>query len=325
MTGSDFFKLFDMAFRLAMLGLALVLLAFLMAAGARTALAASLKGTDVMLTADVLTVGDLFDNAGRNASYVLGPAPQPGREMVLNAQTLLRIAMALDLPWQPQSAAEKIVVRRAATLIPAEVVTEAIADKLRDKVADRNFALDTGASRFDLTLPHTLPGTVEVTNVTYNVRTARFEAQISAPNAANPVRQITVAGTVRPITMVPVLTSNLRNGDIIGQADLEWVEMYNSDLQPDTFTRAEDLVGSTPRRVAQAGRPLRTIDIQAPQLVARGESVTINFAEGPLNLTAMGRAMQHGARGDVIRVVNTGSNRTIDAIVTGNREVTVKQ
>lgn len=323
-TAFDFYRIFDIALRTVILMCALVMIAFIMAIGARAAMAATLKA-ETVLTGDVLTVGDIFDNAGRNADYVLGPAPQPGSNMVLNSNTLIRIAMAVDLPWQPQSTADQIVVRRAATVIPAAIVNDAIAESLRGKVVDQQFKLDTGASKLDITLPHDMAGTIDVTNVSYNQRTARFEATVSAPSAANPVKQVIVTGSVRPMTMVPVLKSNLRNGDVIGDGDLEWVEMFSSDIQPDTFTRASDLNGMTPRRVAFAGKPVRTIDIQAPQLIERGETITIVFKEGPLSLTAAGKALQNGAKGENIRVINTASNRPLDGVVSGAREVIVKQ
>jgi flagella basal body P-ring formation protein FlgA len=324
MKALSFYNIFDTAFRTVVLLFSLMLFAFIMAAGARSALAASLKSSAI-LTSDVLTVGDIFDNTGRNANYVLGPAPQPGKDMVLNTSTLLRIAMALDLQWQPSNSTDQIVVRRAATLIPASVVTAALTNTLRDKVVDANFTLDTGAMNLEMVLPHDMPATVDVTNASYNNRTGRFEATVSAPSAQNPIKQTTVAGTVRAMTSIPVLKSALRNGDIIGSTDIDMIDVYVSDIQPDILLKQDDVIGMTPRRMAVAGKMLRATEIQAPQLVSRGENVTIVFKEGPLRLTASGKAMQNGAKGDIIRVVNTHSNRPIDGIVNGSREVIVQQ
>lgn len=323
-TTSPFFQIVDAACRSVVLLLSLVLFAFIMIAGAKSALAASLK-TSATLTADVLTVGDIFDNTGRNATYVLGPAPQPGKDMVLNTSTLLRIAMALDLPWQPSSSTDQIVIKRAATIIPASVVNNALSNMLRDRVVDRNFVLDTGANNLEMVLPNDMPATVDVTNVSYNNRTGRFEALVSAPSAAAPVKQATVSGTVRALTSVPVLKSALRNGDIIGSTDIEMIEVYANEIQPDTLLKAEDVIGMTPRRMAMAGKMLRAPEIQAPQLVARGENITIVFKSGTLNLSAVGKALQNGAKGDMIRVVNNASNRQIDGVISGEREITVTE
>lgn len=324
MKNMSFYRIFDTAFRAVMLLLSLLLFAFIMAAGAQAALAANLR-EQAVLTTDVLKVSDIFDNAGRNADYVLGPAPQPGKDMVLSAPTLMRIAMALDLPWSPQSSADQIVVSRAATLIPAEKVKDSIVASLREKGVGDNFTIDTGASSLDVSIGHEYAPTVEVTNVSYNAGTSRFEATVSAPSAANPARQFTVGGYVRTLMQVPVLKTALRSGDVIGENDIDTVEIYASEIQPDMMLKAENLVGMTPRRMVMAGKPVKSIDIQAPVLVERGKNVTIMFNEGPLKLTAVGKALQNGAKGDLIRVVNNASNRPVDAIVNGMGEVIVRQ
>lgn len=324
MTSKSFFPLFDTAFRIGALVIALTLMAFLMVAGAQTAFAAALR-SQAILTGDTLTVGDIFENAGRNSDYVLGPAPQPGRDMTLNAPTLLRIALALDLPWAPQSAADQIVVRRAATLIGHDMIRESLISELRDKGVSGEFSIDTGAARLEMNLPQSLPAHIDVVNLQYNPRTQRFDATIMAPSAQNPIQQISVSGTVRGITKIPVLRTSLRNGDIIGASDIDMIEIYESDIQQDMYVNAETIIGMTPRRMAVAGRPLRTLDLQSPQLVGRGESVTIVFNEGPLKLTATGKALQNGAKGEMIRVVNNTSNRPLDAIVSNSGEVIVRQ
>lgn len=319
-------RIFDSALRLATLLIAFALFAFLMAAGAAVALASVTLKNEVTLTGDNLTVGDIFDNAGKNSPYVLGPSPAPGKEMVLNASTLMRVASALDIPWQPSGNGDQIIVRRASTLIPTVAVVDAIKEKLKGKVVEDKYALDTGTMSLDITLPQDQPGTLDVTSVEYNPRTSRFEASIVAPSAANPLKKLTVTGSVKPVVTIPVLRSTMRNGDIIGQNDIDMIEVYNDDVKGgDTMLKAEDVIGMTPRRVAVSGKPIHAVDLQSPQLVNRGEGVTIIFKAGPLNLTALGKAMQNGARGDVIHVVNNASNRTVDAIVSGDREVTVKE
>ncbi len=318
------YMVLDSAFRIVALMVSFLMLAFIMIAGAHIALAANLRD-DITLTGDNLTVGDIFDNVGRNADYVLGPAPQPGKEMVLNAPTLMRIALALDLPWTPSSSADQIVIRRAATIISADQVRESLIASLQEKGINDKFTLDTGASKLEMTLPQDSPATLEVSNLSYNPRTNRFDAKISAPSASNPVRQTTISGSVRPITSIPVLRSSLRNGDTIGSSDIDWIDLYTSEIQPDMLLKAEDLIGKTPRRMAIAGKPIRVLDIQSPQLVDRGETVTIVFEQGPLMLTASGKALQKGAKDDIIRVVNSNSNRPIDAVVSGTREVIVRQ
>mgnify|MGYP001551875081 FL=1 len=96
-----------------------------------------------------------------------------------------------------------------------------------------------------------------------------------------------------------------------------------SDLGENTVLQAEDLIGMTPRRIAYADRPLLRHDLQRPQLVSRGDNVTIVYDYGPMKLSAKGKALESGSKEDNIRVVNVASNRTIDAFVIDSGVVTV--
>ena len=51
--------------------------------------------------------------------------------------------------------------------------------------------------------------------------------------------------------------------------------------------------------------------------VRRGESVTLVFRAPGVMLTTRARALEDGAIGQNVRLMNTSSNRTIDAVVTG--------
>lgn len=55
----------------------------------------------------------------------------------------------------------------------------------------------------------------------------------------------------------------------------------------------------------------------ADAAVRRGETVTLTYAAPGISLIMRARALEDGAVGDSVRFLNTSSNRTIDAVVTG--------
>ena len=291
--------------------------------GARTAMAASLKPVS-MITGDTLTLGDIFDGVKRNADYVIGPAPQPGQDMVLNARTLYRIAVALDLPWRPANSNDQIIVRREATVISYNTIEASLRDELKNKGVSGNFNLSLNSGEPTLVLPNNLPEQVEVSHFTYDNQKDYFQATLVAPSRDNPIKKISVSGLVERMTSVPVLRSNLRNGDIIGTNDIQLIDVPQKTLQHDVITNKEKLIGLTPRRIAYAGKFILNGALERPQLVKRGDKVSITFKEGALILSAKGKALQSGAKGDFIRVTNMNSSRTIDAYITGKNQVAVR-
>jgi flagella basal body P-ring formation protein FlgA len=295
-------------------------------AGARSALASPVylkSGAD--LSGNRITLGDIFGGLESNADKVLGHAPQPGSEIVLNARTLLRIAVALDLPWRPASGREHIVLTRSATIIGEEQIKTIISEKLRaDNGLSGPFDITFTSSGNKLILPKELSSSAEITEMDFNPGRDWFQVTLAAPSADNPVSRLQLTGAVRHITKVPVLKTSLRSGDIIQVSDIKWIELYTESLQHDIYLEADKIVGMTPRRMAVAGKPVREIDLEAPKIVERGETVTIIYEQGPMRLTAEGRALRDGAKGDFVRAVNNSSSQTVEGTVIASRTIVVR-
>lgn len=317
-------QMIDFTFRVVVLILALTVGAMFILIGGRHALAATLKPTAI-ITGSVFTVGDIFGGLSQEtAQRVLGPAPQPGQDMVLNARTLMRIAAALDLPWQPSNSMEQVTIRRAATLVSADEIRSAVSAGLKEKGLNENFEITfVSMANPQIILPHGEAAAVELASLNYDPQHGRFEAALAAPSKQNPMAELTVTGKVDRLVPVPVLKKTLASGEIINGHDIMWINMKSSALQHDIILDAEEIIGMTPRRVLDSGKPLRGLELERPQLVGRGDTITITYHDGPMILTAQGKAMQGGARGDMIRVVNTSSNRTVEAFVEGEYLVTV--
>ncbi|MCM2343850.1 MAG: flagellar basal body P-ring formation chaperone FlgA [Alphaproteobacteria bacterium] len=313
----------DFGFRVLVLLTCLTFGLLFLFAGARVALASTLRPVSV-INDNVLRVGDIFEGLSEDkANIVLGPGPQPGKEMVLNATTLIRISSALDLSWQPQTTADQITIRREATVIGRDIVQSLIEEKLFENGLNDEYHLTLPTSLGDIILPADMPAQAEVTRFNFNPEKDTFEAVIAAPSASNPLREISVNGSIERMIDIPVLKDGLKNGNIIGSADIDYIKILQKDVQRDYIIDSQEMIGMTPRRMAAAGKPIRDLELENPQIIARGAAITLIYKDGPLTLSARGKSMQNGARGDLIRVVNMASNRSLEGLVTAENEVVV--
>jgi flagella basal body P-ring formation protein FlgA len=279
---------------------------------------------NAVIEGNVITLGDIFHDLPANSDKVLGPAPRPGNDMVLNARTLSRIAVAMNLPWRPSSMAEQIVLQRAATVISKDRIEASLMRALRDTGLNGEYEVSFNGAQAQILLPHDYSPSFDITNLNIDPQTDRFEATISAPSANNALQTLNVSGTLHPIAHVPVLKHSMRSGMTIKASDIDYIPLRLSTLQHDILLDSSDLIGTTPRRMIVPGKPVRTTEIELPQIIRRGETITMVFKSGSLELTALGRALENGAKGDAIRVVNAASNRTVQAIVSAEKEVQVQ-
>ena len=80
---------------------------------------------------------------------------------------------------------------------------------------------------------------------------------------------------------------------------------------------ASSMIGMEASRNLYIGKPIHKSDLQAPRLIERNAIISIIYAKGPLSIETEGRALEDGARGARIRVMNLKSKRIVTATVTG--------
>lgn len=285
--------------------------------------AVDLKKNSV-IEGSVITLGDIFYNLPRNQDKVLGPAPRPGTNMVLNARTLMRVAQALDLPWRPLSSNDHIVIERAATLVSKDEIEERLTSAIKDSGHKGNFELSLPTSTTEIIMPQDQPGTFEISDLNVDTVNERFDAILYAPSKASPVQTMRISGAMHAVVDVPVLAGTMRNGHVIKARDITFQKERAKRLNHDVILNPENLIGMTPRRMVIEGQAIKVSEVEAPQIVRRGQNVTITFKSGAMVLTAMGKALENGSKGDLIRVVNANTSRTVAATITAEKEVRVQ-
>jgi flagella basal body P-ring formation protein FlgA len=157
------------------------------------------------------------------------------------------------------------------------------------------------------------------------VMVTRATGNATPAPAANPARTANpapqIAGTQQP-TQVLVLLRDVSRGHLLTSGDLGW-----EDASPARIVRngadMDMAVGKEMKRALKAGQPLVATDIKLPAVIRKGAQVKIIYASPGVRLTVDGVAQNEAALGEPVRVLNTFSKRTIDAVATANGEASV--
>ena len=89
------------------------------------------------------------------------------------------------------------------------------------------------------------------------------------------------------------------------------------------ITEVEQALGLEVKSTIYAGRPLRRSDLISPTLVERNQTVRLIYSAGSLTIFADGRALERGADGDVIRVMNLSSKTTVSGKIAPDGRIIV--
>lgn len=302
--------------------LVLTLLASLLIGASAVAAEPVLLRPSAVIDGDVVRLGDLFENVGAKAEVVVVHAPQPGRRVVLGAEWLLRIAQAHRLPWMPVTGSDRISVERRSQTVESDRIADEVKRALIAHGAPDPSELLLVNRQAQIHLPAESDDNILVTDVDYDQRSGRFSATIEAPGSSVPVRA-RVSGRVMAVVEVPVLARPKQRGDVVTEADLEWMQVRESQAQFGVLTRIEDIVGRQMRTLGRPGVPLRSTDVQREVVITKGSLITIVMRRGSLQLTAQGRAAEDGGMGDTIKVTNVQSKQTVEGKVEGPNTVSV--
>lgn len=194
-------------------------------------------------------------------------------------------------------------------------VSAAVADALAERGAGNRLELDL-ANREVLVEGDGAALSVDL--VDFDRDSRRFVALVSAGGERH-----RLAGRAFLVFDLPVLIRPMAAGEVIGESDLELLPMRGDRIDRNAATSAAQLVGMTPARGLKAGRAIKLGEVRAPLLVTKGALVTMTVNAPGLSLTATGRALDDGAEGEFVRVLNIQSKRTVEGAVLGQNRIAI--
>lgn len=264
----------------------------------------------------VVRLGDLFENTGPKARIPVAYAPEPGRTSILDADRLLQIAYVNNLSWRPSGPFERIIVSRASQTIGSTTIVNEVRARLVDLGLDGDLWVTLDYRNMTIHLPTNVAATIALKDLRFDKRTRRFTATLLAP-ADSPLIMRGLSGLVDKVAMIPVLKRRVAANKVIRKDDVERIRVRERRLRVDTVTNPEDVIGMAPRRTLRAGRMIRRSDLRKPVLIPKGTMVTMRFKTRLMTLTSRGKALEDGANGATIKVMNLRSKKPVDATVVG--------
>ncbi|GJD33742.1 hypothetical protein FMGBMHLM_0635 [Methylobacterium aerolatum] len=307
----------------AVLALAVVLILGAVALPAMAATPTPRLRGDVTARNDVLTLGDLVENAPPALSdRPLFRAPALGSTGTIQTRRIAEAASALGVAGVETGGRVQIAVQRAARRVgPAEI------EAALKRGLETGYGLDTAMTtiRLDneapsMLAPIDLAGQASAVDLVYDARAHRVSALVSLGDRQASLR---VSGVVVELREVAVLARNLNRGEALREGDVTLEKRPRDGLGGDVQASLSAALGEVAQRPLSAGTVLREGDTAPPDLVSRGETVTIVYATPGISLSMRGLANDSGRMGAVVNVVNVASKKVLQATVVGPGKVSV--
>jgi flagella basal body P-ring formation protein FlgA len=267
---------------------------------------------DIMVSAAVVTVGDMFDNAGLAAEDPLFRAPLPGTTGVVPLADVTAAAARIGIEAFDANGLQAIRVSRAAAVVDETVLTSLIVADLKARgILSQGMTADTlFATPVDAINAEAVASPASILNLRYLPATGAFTARFAIAGQAQP---LDVSGSIELMIDMPHLTGSLPAGTVITADHLQMRPVPLRFAESAGVVLPEQAIGMALTRQSRDGMMLRPSDLAAPLMIAKNDQVTIYFRQGPMTLTVKGQAITGAAAGAPLQVLNLMSKRVISA------------
>ncbi|TYC48604.1 flagellar basal body P-ring formation protein FlgA [Rhodobacterales bacterium] len=281
--------------------------------------------SQVMTLSEIVTIGDFYSNAGDLASAPLFRSPDMGTSGNVPAQAVANRARAAGLKLAGTDGLRTVVVHRSATRFGHDQLEELV----RNALVETDASLDP--ANLDIKLVQApdkvladpkVKDPIRFDRVDWSQSSGLFTIQATVA-AEHGVKPLTLSGKATEMIEVLALVQPLRRGDILREEDVVTVRLARRKVPAGTLDDPSEIIGKQARNSLRSNTPLSRKDFQRPVLVKRGEKVTVNFEMPGMKLTSRAQAMDDGAVGDLIDVMNLQSRRIVPATILSRGQVRV--
>jgi flagellar basal body P-ring formation protein FlgA len=129
--------------------------------------------------------------------------------------------------------------------------------------------------------------------------------------------------TISVYRNVLVLARQMQKGTVLTASDIKLAKRNLGRLSYGYFENLKSGIGMKLKRRAATGAVLTPAMLKKPQIIARGQKITIMAQSGSMQVRMNGKALASGAIGDRIKVMNMKSRKKLEGIITLTGEVKV--
>lgn len=281
--------------------------------------------SQVMTLSEIVTIGDFYSNAGLLSSKPLFRSPDLGTSGNVPAALVAERAKAAGLEMAGTDGLRSVVVHRGATRLDRSQ----LAGLVRNALTESNAGIDP--SQLEVRLLQApdqiladpkVKDPIRIDRVDWSQSTGRFTvlATVAVEHGTKP---LSLTGTAVEMVDIVALAQPIRRGDILNENDVTKIRLARKKVPAGALMDAAGIVGKEARTNLRANAPISRKDFQRPILIKQREKITVTFVMPGMKLTSRAIAMDEGAKGDVIDIMNIQSRRIVPATIISRGQVRV--
>ena len=282
---------------------------------------------EATVSSGIVRIGDLVEHAGIIANVPIFRAPDLGATGTVSADAVVEAVARFQLLGLDTGDVSEVTVTRLSRTIPANAIEDRVAQALAAQYALGPAKDVTVTFDRELTAIQVEPsakGDPRIAALNYDSRSGRFEVTLDMPTGAATRGALRLAGRAAATAEVVTVARALERGEVIRAADVVVERRPRAEIGRELLRSTAEVVGLAARAQLRPGQLLRGADLMKPEVVQHNETVTLIYELPGIRLTVRGKAVEGGAEGDTISVLNEQSKRTVQGVVAGPGRVVIR-
>ena len=278
--------------------------------------------SEVSVVNAIVTIGDMFEDAGALAEKAMFRAPLPGTTGTVSLEAVRQAAALAGLTDYMSEGVLRVRVARAASVIDETLLTGLIVDDLRGRGIVRDgISVDVIFEQPGLSFnAEAVANPVQLVGLRYTPGNGGFAARLMIAGTDAPVD---VEGRIELMVEAPHLVATRPAGTILAPEDIEMRPVPLRNAESPGAATIDQLVGKELTRQSRGGLMLRVTDVTEPHVVERNTMVTVVLHQGPMTLTIKGQALNEAAAGETVQVLNSVSRKILFGVALPNGAVEI--
>ncbi len=253
----------------------------------------------------------------------LSRSPQPGNTKIYNERFIRKmlLAYAKEGSWKiPQQVSVRRDVRRIKVEQLKKLFTDAVLRQA--KVPSNRVEVKSLNLNQDLLIPSG-PSEIEIGFMPSETFRGRATAKVTVTVNKQKYKDFYISGDVAIKGDALRVVNKVERGQPIGPADIELQEIELSNAPRTVLLKAESAIGMVATAPLTPGMLLTENLVDAPEVIKRGDMVSLVVETSTMRLEAKGIAQQDGKLNQTIKVLNVSSDKVVYGRVTRPEEVQV--
>ncbi len=259
-------------------------------------------------------------------SICLGSSPRPGSTRALKGERISTILRSKRF-WPADATItvpETVEVTRRGQIVSRERYKDLFYRYVSDHIGDN---ADFSISNFKVTGNRSVPEgavTLKIADNGDRKMLGRISVTSFVYVDARSAQRVTLSGWVNLFKGVPCAVRTLKRDEVASENDIKIIRKDISRLPLNIVSDAKEVIGKRLKHSVRSGEYLRENMFENVPVVNKGDQVVIVAESGAFRVTAIGKTLEKGCSGDIIRVKNSMSKKIISAQIIDASTVRVR-